>query len=91
MNLSLDLDGLPNEFDPIKRSATHGSEYWSARELMDHLGYETWRRFEDAIERAKISCSQFGQETKDHFAETGKMVQVGSGAKREIADYFLSR
>ena len=91
MSLSLDLDGSPSEFERIKRSATHGAEYWSARDLMPLLGYETWRRFNDAIERAKTSSTQFGQETKDHFAGAVKMIQAGKGAKREVADYFLSR
>lgn len=28
---------------------------------------------------------------RDHFVETNKMVEIGSGAKRERADYYLNR
>jgi DNA-damage-inducible protein D len=31
-------------------------EFWSARNLMPILGYTTWRKFVEAIERAKIAC-----------------------------------
>ena len=33
-------------------------EFWMARELMVLLGYDSWRRFADAIDRAKQSCKE---------------------------------
>lgn len=68
-----------------------GVEFWLARELQKLLGYTTWRRFEEVIERAKVACANAGQPVADHFADVGKMVGVGSGAAREIADLALTR
>lgn len=78
-------------FDAIRKYTDAGQEYWTARELQVLLSYDTWRRFEDAINRAKTSCQQFGQTVEDHFVSIGKMVQIGSGAMREQQDYALSR
>lgn len=68
-----------------------GVEFWLARELQELLGYTTWRRFEEVIERAKTACGNAGQPVSDHFADVGKMVGVGSGASREVADLALTR
>lgn len=43
------------------------------------------------IAKAIIACEKSGQEAGNHFHHTVKMVQIGSGAKREIEDYQLSR
>lgn len=69
----------------------YGIEFWSARELAPLLGYVQWRRFEDAIKRAKVSCKTNNDIVENHFANADKMVQVGSGAEREIIDYALTR
>jgi DNA-damage-inducible protein D len=68
-----------------------GVEYWNARELQTLLGYDTWRRFEDVIERAKIACKNAGQRVEDHFADVGKMVAIGSESTRKINDLALTR
>ena len=80
-----------NAFESIKQTNEHGAEYWSARDLQSLLGYSQWRRFEQAIERAKTSCQQSGNEPGHHFAGVGKMVDLGSGSQRDVADYQLSR
>lgn len=78
-------------FEELKKINEHGAEYWSARELQPLLGYTQWRRFEDAIKRAITSCEQSGNEPENHFAGTGKMVELGSGSSRDVSDYNLSR
>lgn len=78
-------------FDAIRQIREDESEYWSARDLQELLGYEQWRRFEETIERAMIACQNSGHEPEDHFANAGKMVAIGSGTEREISDYHLTR
>lgn len=78
-------------FESIKHINEYGEEYWLARELQPVLEYAQWRRFADAIERAKLACKNSGYEADDHFADVGKMVDIGSGAEREIDDVMLSR
>ena len=45
-------------FESIKHINEYGEEYWLARELQPVLEYSQWRRFSDAIERAKLACKQ---------------------------------
>ena len=78
-------------FEDLKQVNEHGAEYWSARALQPMLGYCQWRRFEQAIQRAETSCRESGNPTTNHFAGAGKMVDLGSGSEREVADYELSR
>jgi DNA-damage-inducible protein D len=78
-------------FEELRLKNDHGAEYWSARDLQPLLGYSQWRRFEQAIERAMTSCEQSGNDPAHHFAGAGKMVELGSGSLREVADYQLSR
>ncbi len=66
-------------------------EYWLARELMPLLGYERWENFEKAIKRSMESCESSGITVTDHFREVTKMVQLGSGSKRNVRDYMLTR
>ncbi len=66
-------------------------EFWYARELMTLLGYERWENFEKAVNRAMDSCETFGINMSDHFREVTKMVSLGSGSKRNIKDYMLTR
>lgn len=80
-----------NAFESLKKLNEHGAEFWSARDLQPLLGYAQWRRFEDAIKRAIISCEQSGNKPENHFAGVGKMVEIGSNSEREVDDYHLSR
>lgn len=79
------------DFEQIKSQNAHGAEFWSARDLQTLLGYVQWRRFENAIERAIMSCEQSGNKQGHHFAGAGKMIDTGKGAVREVDDYHLSR
>ncbi len=78
-------------FEDSKHFNQHGAEYWNAREIQPMLGYSQWRRFEDAIKRAMISCEKSGNDPAHHFAGAGKMIELAKGAVREVPDYQLSR
>ena len=78
-------------FENIKHIDENGVEYWEARELQKVLEYAQWRRFVDVINKAIITCLNSNYRVDDHFAKVGKMVQIGSGAKRIQDDYKLSR
>lgn len=78
-------------FDGIRHFTDDGTEFWYGRELQKVLGYAQWRRFSEAIDRAKEACKNSGNEVEDHFADVGKMVPIGSGAEREVEDIMLTR
>ena len=89
----LDNKGNNNNktFEDIKHINENGIEYWNARELMKVLSYKDWRYFDAVIEKAKIACQNSEINDNDHFVVSNKMVEIGSGAKREQKDYKLTR
>lgn len=68
-----------------------GIECWSARELQQIFSYSDWRNFLKVINKAKGACSNAGEKIPDHFVELNKLVELGSGSKREIEDIALTR
>lgn len=76
-------------FDQIRSTRSDGSDFWLARELMLLLGYSKWENFErcviEARRAAEITAAQ------DQFADVRKMVQIGSGATREVTDVQMTR
>ena len=75
-------------FDSIKRVDREGCEYWLARELMKLLGYVKWQRFEDAIERSKISLENSNGNPGEHFTH---LPGAATGKGRFGDNYKLSR
>lgn len=78
-------------FESIKHVDEYGHEFWYARELQRVLEYTQWRRFADAIERAKLACSNSGYDVTEHFADAGKSSPMPHGGVRILEDYTLSR
>lgn len=78
-------------FEDIKHIDENGIEFWYARELMKVLSYKDWRYFDAVIEKAKIACQNSEIIDIDHFVVDNKMVEIGSGAKREQKHYKLTR
>ena len=78
-------------FEEIKHIDEEGNEYWEARELMPLLEYSKWERFSNTIDNAKIACKNSGYNINEHFPGVGKMINIGKGGKRKVADYKLSR
>jgi hypothetical protein len=75
-------------FDSIQHFDDKGVEFWKARELMKVLGYKTWQKFEDAIDRAVLSCENSGGLKASHFSFLpGSVKSLG----RSADDWKLSK
>ena len=86
------ISTMKKMFDDIMHTTEDGTvEFWYARELMGCLGYTTWRRFKDAINRAMESCKSAEIEVSDHFADAVKMVEIGSNAVRDADNKIPKR
>ena len=55
------------------------------------MGYKLWQNFTKVIDKAKVACSNVGQNIDDHFIDVNQMVSIGSGAERQIDDIMLTR
>lgn len=77
-------------FDAIKQTREDGSEFWSARALQPLLGYDEWRNFVKAVEDARRSTEIVGA-GQDQFVDSNKMISIGKGAVRAVADVELTR
>lgn len=78
-------------FDSIRHINEYDQEFWYARELQIALEYSEWRNFSKVIDKAISACKNSDINPSNHFVEVNKMVNIGSGAERELDDYMLSR
>lgn len=78
-------------FEQYKNINEYEQEFWYARDMQQILQYKEQRNFLKVIDKAKIACETSDHNVLDHFVEVNKMVQLGSGAEREIEDIILSR
>ncbi len=78
-------------FESIRHLSNDGEEFWLARQLAVVLDYSQYRHFLPVVERAKEACLNSGQPVENHIENVLTMVDIGSGAKREVSDIRLSR
>ena len=82
---------LTTTFESHAQETDGGVEFWLARDLQYLLGYAKWDNFLNVVSKAKTACEVSGHEVADHFADVGKMVDLGSGSQREVDDVMLTR
>jgi DNA-damage-inducible protein D len=82
---------LTENFEDFLQLTEDGTEFWLARDLQHLLGYTKWDNFQHVISKSKTACEISGHAIADHFADVGKMVDIGSGAQKEIDDVMLTR
>jgi len=82
---------LTGTFEGHTQETEGGVEYWLARDLQHLLGYAEWRNFAAVVSKAKTACEVSGHEVANHFVDVNKMVDLGSGSRREVDDIMLTR
>jgi len=85
------IQAMTTTFEGHAQQTENGVEYWLARDLQFPLGYAKWDNFLSVIAKARTACEVSGHSVADHFADVGKMVELGSGSQREIEGTLLSR
>ncbi len=85
------VHALTQTFEGHAQQTDAGVEFWLARDLQQLLGYTKWDNFLNVVSKAKTACDVSGHEVADHFADVGKMVDIGSGSQREVDDIMLTR
>ena len=85
------IQTLTSTFEASAQQTEGGVEYWLARDIQFLLGYTKWDNFLNVVSKAKTACEVSGHAVADHFAGVGKMVDLGSGSRREVDDLMLTR
>jgi DNA-damage-inducible protein D len=77
-------------FEQIKHIDENG-EYWFSRDLARILDYTDYRNFVEVMKKAAEACKNSGQLIRNHFVAVTTMVEIGSGAQREVDNIRLTR
>ena len=78
-------------FESIKHIDENGCEYWYARELQNVLEYKEWRKFNNVISKAIVSCDNSKNNISEHFVQVAKTIMMPKGGFKSVLDYKLSR
>lgn len=82
---------LTDTFEACAQQTDNDIEFWLARDIQHLLGYTKWDNFLNVVSKAKTACEVSEHSIADHFADVGKMVDLGSGSQREVDDIMLTR
>ena len=82
---------LHSPFDQLREVDADGKEWWNSRKLARVMGYGKYWNFERVVAKAQAWTSQKGYPLCEHFVEITEMVELGSGAMREVLSVRLSR
>ncbi len=85
------IHSLTQDFESYAQQTETGVNFWLARDLQHLLGYSKWDNFINVLSKAKTACEVSEHNILDHFADVGKMVDLGSGSQREVPDIMLTR
>jgi DNA-damage-inducible protein D len=85
------VQSLTSTFEAHAQLTDSGVEYWLGRDIQHLLGYAKWDNFLSVVSKAKTACEVSDHLIVDHFADVGKMVDLGSGSQREIDELMLTR
>ncbi len=86
-----EIPNIQTIFETIKQTDNSGNFYWKARDLSKGLGYAEYRNFIPVLKKAMEVCRNNANSINDHFVEFNEMVELGSGAYREVQNLRLSK